>query len=123
LYLTQLHYEGSEALCRGVGSCAEVNDSEYATVGPLPVALLGFTAYATMLAIAVAAHLRPAGAPVFALAAFGIALTGAGYSGYLTYVELFVIEAICPWCVVSAVVMTALLATTIRPALAPPGAR
>jgi uncharacterized membrane protein len=42
------------------------------------------------------------------LAVFGLALTGTLYSAYLTYVELFVLHAVCPYCVVSAVLMTAI---------------
>jgi uncharacterized membrane protein len=43
------------------------------------------------------------------LARFGgflVALGGFGYSVFLTYVEIFKIEAICQWCVASAVLMT-----------------
>ena len=39
---------------------------------------------------------------------FVVALVGFGYSVYLTYLELFKIDAICQWCVVSAVLMTVL---------------
>jgi uncharacterized membrane protein len=35
---------------------------------------------------------------------------GFGFSAYLTYLELFVIDAICQWCVASAVLMTLALA-------------
>jgi uncharacterized membrane protein len=45
------------------------------------------------------------------MAGFAIALVGFGYSLYLTYLELFTIEAICQWCVASAVLMTLLFAT------------
>jgi uncharacterized membrane protein len=41
---------------------------------------------------------------------FLAAAVGFGFSAYLTYLELFVIDAICQWCVASAVLMTALLA-------------
>jgi len=43
------------------------------------------------------------------LAGFATALAGFGFSAYLTYLELFTIEAICQWCVSSAVLMTLLL--------------
>jgi uncharacterized membrane protein len=45
------------------------------------------------------------------MAGFAISLVGFGYSLYLTYLELFKIEAICQWCVASAVLMTLLFAT------------
>jgi uncharacterized membrane protein len=38
-----------------------------------------------------------------------VALAGTLFSGYLTYLELFVIHAICQWCVASAVIVTLLL--------------
>ncbi len=41
-----------------------------------------------------------------------IALIGAGFSLYLTYLELFVIDAICQWCVASAVIMVLLAGLT-----------
>ena len=44
-------------------------------------------------------------------ATFGLALAGTIFAGYLTYVELFVLEAICQWCVVSAVLTVLLLLT------------
>ena len=40
------------------------------------------------------------------LGAFAVALGGFGFSIYLTYLEIFKIEAICQWCVASAVLMT-----------------
>ncbi len=40
------------------------------------------------------------------IAGFATALVGFGYSLYLTYLELFTIDAICQWCVASAVLMT-----------------
>ena len=45
------------------------------------------------------------------MAGFAVALIGFGYSLYLTYLELFTIDAICQWCVASAVLMTLLFAT------------
>ncbi len=118
-YLTQLHYDGSDALCAGVGECAEVNDSAYATIGPLPVALLGLGAYLAVLAMVAAARLRPGQAATSVMAVFGVALASVLYSGYLTYVEMYVIDAICPWCVVSASLFTAILLLAAREVFAP----
>ena len=45
---------------------------------------------------------------------------GVGFSAYLTYRELFTIDAICPWCVASAVIMTLLaIVMTVRLLRAP----
>jgi uncharacterized membrane protein len=48
---------------------------------------------------------------------FGLALAGTLFSLYLTYLEAFVIEAICAWCLTSAVVITLLLLVSARSGL------
>ena len=48
-----------------------------------------------------------------ATAAAGMALVGVGFSAYLTYREVFTIDAICIWCVASALLMAALAVVTV----------
>jgi uncharacterized membrane protein len=113
-YLTWVHYEGLSPVCT-TGGCERVQASSYSEIGPIPVALLGLIGYVVILAsLAIRGDVGRA-------ATFMLALTGFAFSIYLTYLELFVIDAICQWCVASAVVMTALLAVaTVR--LLRPGA-
>jgi uncharacterized membrane protein len=99
-YLTWVHYSGGEALCLASGGCERVQKSRYAELGGVPVALLGLIGYAGILASLALRGDR--GRLVTALLAF----VGVGFSGYLTYLELFEIDAVCQWCVASAVVMT-----------------
>ena len=107
-YLTWVHYAGLEAVCvGGSGGCERVQSSAYAELAGIPVAVLGLAAYLTILASL--ALPEQAGRTV---AAF-VSLVGVGFSAWLTYVELFEIEAICQWCVASAVVMTALAAVSV----------
>jgi uncharacterized membrane protein len=106
-YLTWVHYADLEAVCvGGGGGCERVQSSEYAELAGIPVALLGLIGY---LAITVALLIR---GEVARMAAALFALAGAGFSLYLTYLELFEIDAICQWCVVSAVLMIALAVVT-----------
>ena len=108
-YLTYIKLAHVTAICRGVGDCESVNTSVYSQVYGIPIALFGLGAY---LALAVLLALEPR-LPILQeygpLAVFGLALTGTLYSAYLTYVELFVIHAICPYCVASALLITGLL--------------
>jgi uncharacterized membrane protein len=117
-YLTWVHWGGSTALCTGVGDCETVNSSEYAVVSGIPVALLGFGMYVVLFALSI---YRPRAASVhrssLALAVFGISFMGVLYSAYLTYLELAVINAICPWCVTSAVLITLIFAMSVREVL------
>lgn len=107
-YLTWVHYEGISPVCT-TGGCERVQASTYAEIGPIPVALLGLAGYVLILAsLAVSGELGRA-------LTFMLTLTGFAFSLYLTYLEVFVIDALCQWCLASAVVMTALFVTaTVR---------
>ena len=107
-YLTTVHYADQPVVCSGVGQCELVNNSQYAKLAGVPVALLGAISYATILGLVIFAWAR--GVQTALLAAWGIALASFAFSAYLTYIELFVIDAICAWCVASAVIMTLLFA-------------
>jgi uncharacterized membrane protein len=115
-YLTYVHYADVSPACT-TGGCEKVQASSYAKLGGVPVALLGLIGYVGILA-----SLAVRGETGRAITA-GIALVGFGYSAYLTYLELERIDAICQWCVGSAVCMTALaVASTLRFLSAAPSA-
>jgi uncharacterized membrane protein len=105
-YLTYVHYAELEPLCGLGGDCERVQTSVYAEVAGVPVALLGLLGYALILASLVV----PGDAGLVGGAA--LSLIGFGFSAYLTYRELFTIEAICSWCVASAVLLTLLAVVT-----------
>jgi uncharacterized membrane protein len=108
-YLTWVKLFKTQALfCVEGGGCDTVNNSIYSEINGIPIAILGLGAYlaiALLLALEDRAGALESYGP---LAVFGLALTGTLYSAYLTYVELFVLHAVCPYCVVSAALMTAI---------------
>jgi uncharacterized membrane protein len=107
-YLTYVHYAELEPLCvGGGGGCERVQSSDYAELAGIPVAVLGLIGYALILV-----SLWMPGEPGLVSGAL-LALVGFGFSVYLTWAELFEIEAICQWCVVSAVLMTGLAVLTV----------
>lgn len=109
-YLTWIHYADLEPICAGgSGGCEKVQTSDYAELAGVPVALLGLIGYGAILgSLALSGDLGRFAGAVMALAGFG-------FSAWLTYVELFEIDAICQWCVASAVIMSALaLVTSLR---------
>ena len=109
-YLTYVHYANIDPVCAGgSGGCHVVQSSDYADLLGIPVAVIGLGGY-----LALAASLLIPGEAGRA-AGMALALVGAGFSLYLTYLELFVINAICQWCVSSAVIMVLLaVLTTLR---------
>lgn len=106
-YLTWVHYADIEPLCTGVSECERVQTSSYAEIHGLPVALIGLAGYTGILATALMSM------PAARLVGAYLAFTGAGFSVYLTWVELAQIDAICQWCITSAVLMGALAATAL----------
>jgi uncharacterized membrane protein len=113
-YLTAVHYGGGSPACAIAHGCATVQQSEYASLAGVPVALLGAVGYAAIL-VGLLVDTEQA-----RLATAFLALAGAGFSAWLTYVEVFTLEAICIWCVVSAVCMTILAALSTVRALGEP---
>lgn len=97
------------ALQCGTGDCERVQTSRYADFLGLPVAFYGVAGYAAIFAVSLAGlqprYLASRG-PTRLVAA--LATIGVLFSVYLTYLELFVIHAVCWWCVVSAVIIAAI---------------
>jgi uncharacterized membrane protein len=97
-YLTATKLAGGTALlCRGVAGCEVVQQSRYATFLGVPTAAWGALLYAAVGGLALAGL-----TPRRWLAAFLLAVSAVSFSAYLTYLELFVIGAVCWYCVVSA---------------------
>jgi uncharacterized membrane protein len=114
LYLTlfKLGYIGN--LVCAVGSCEVVQTSRWAMLLGHPVAAWGVAYYVAVLAVALAG-LSPSLADNRRLSQLLVLMTATGvlFSLWLTYLELFVIEAICMWCVVSAVLATILFVIAV----------
>lgn len=110
-YLTFTHYNHDALVCT-VGDCGTVQSSEYATIGRVPIALLGLGMYLTVAATAVIRLMnrRPMSFDSLTVVSWGIAFAGVLYAAYLTYVEIWVIDAICQWCVASAIITLLILA-------------
>lgn len=100
---------GSPVCIAGGRGCQTVAESTYSHLLGVNIAIFGIAGYVLLLGCAL---LR---GDVPRMAGFATALVGFGYSLYLTYLELFTIDAICQWCVASAVLMTLLFAAnTVR---------
>jgi uncharacterized membrane protein len=113
-YLTYVHYEGIRPVCGIGGDCEKVQSSEWSELAGIPVALLGLLGYVAILASLLVRREEAL------IAGALLSLVGCGFSLYLTYRELFTIEAICQWCVASAILMTLLaIVTTVRLLRAP----
>jgi uncharacterized membrane protein len=110
LYLTLYKIGIVGNLSCTVGSCETVNTSRWATFLGLPVAAWGLAAYVALFALSLAGTSdRLASSRRISWLLVAIAGWSVLFSAWLTYLELFVIRAICIWCVTSAVILVAIL--------------
>lgn len=107
MYLLTVHWGWWSAVCLGVGDCELVNTSRYSEFLGLPVALWGIGAYAALLALSLAVLWKKFN-PWAQRGLFIVSAIGVAFSLYLTYVEVFILHEICPWCVLSAIIVTAI---------------
>lgn len=105
-YLTYVHYAGVSITC-ATGGCETVQDSRYADIFGVPVALLGLLAFVGILATTVRGDMAARATAV------SISLAGVAFAAYLLVVQLAVIGAVCEWCVASDVVTTLIAAVAL----------
>lgn len=114
LYLTLYKVGVIGILSCSVGSCETVNTSRWSTLMGIPIATWGLGAYALLLVLAMvgSSEAREASVPIarmiFALAAWSVL-----FSAWLTYLEIFVIRAICIWCLSSAALWVVIFAVSV----------
>lgn len=113
-YLAVVYLTDGAAVCAIAEGCDVVQQSEYAELAGIPVPLLGLAGYAAILATLVRDTERSRAAAAF------LSLGGFGYSAWLTYVEIAILDAICIWCVGSAICMTLLAGLSVARMLSAP---
>lgn len=114
IYLSWIKFSHNETLCApGLGDCFTVNTSRYSEIYGIPIALFGLAAFLFIIAILLGesrcSFLQENGS----LLLFGVSLIGVLYSTYLTYLEAYIILAWCPYCVLSATMITIIFITSI----------
>lgn len=108
-YLTLHHFGIIGTLACGTGSCEQVQTSKWATFLGVHVAIWGLLYYVLLFAVSLAAaHERYTDDPRFSLALLGLTGWGVLFTGWLIYLELFRIHAICRWCMGSAAIVAVL---------------
>lgn len=113
VYLTWVKIANQYALCGPIGDCESVNSSQYSEIYGIPIALFGAGAYFLIILLLGLETRGRSWREYGSVLVFGISLAGVLYSAYLTYVEIAVLRAICPYCVLSAVALVLILIVTI----------
>jgi uncharacterized membrane protein len=109
IYLTIAKLAKSQEMClEGFGDCWTVNNSIYSEFLGIPIALFGAGAFLSILVLLWIENRNQFWKSNAPLLIFGVTLLGVLLSAYLTYIEVAVIQAICPFCVISAIAMVIL---------------
>jgi uncharacterized membrane protein len=106
IYMTIYKISGNEGMCLGSGDCSTVNASRFSEVNGIPVAVVGIIGYVAILAFHLFENRNTFFRQNAILLIFGMSLTGFIFTVWLVYVELALLNAICPFCVTSQVAMT-----------------
>jgi uncharacterized membrane protein len=105
-YLLIYKLTNNPSLCLGSGGCHNVNFSPYSEIGGIPVSVFGMVAFIVIVVILLLEPRVKIVQDNGSLAIFGISLAGVAFSAYLTWLEIYVIHAICPFCVASAIIIS-----------------
>jgi len=112
-YLLIYKLTNNNAMCLGNGGCHDVNFSSYSEIGGIPVSVFGMAAFLAIAGILLSEPRLKIARENGPLAIFGISLAGVAFTAYLTWLEIYVIHAICPFCVASAVIIALILILAI----------
>ncbi len=110
-YLTIQHYRGGDQTCGALWDCAAVANSPYAEIGGIPTAVFGVLYYLLIFLLSVAY----VDTKQIRLLSLIVPLTGIGFlvSLILVYLQVFVIHALCLYCMISAVTSIGLFVLSV----------
>lgn len=98
-YLTYVHFEPKALICTGSGGCEAVQDSSYAVLLGIPVAALGLAVWGAVLGLTIW------NSELARTLTAAVAIGSIAFVAYLVILQLFVIDAICVWCMVNDVAL------------------
>jgi|SRR3990167_8950222 len=106
-YLTILHYKNALPPCSLTSNCEKVLTSQFATIGPVPLALLGSVFYLTVivLCILILTNYKK----LFLNAFYFLVASGFVVSLVLIYIQSYLIHAFCQYCLISEAISTGLV--------------
>ena len=114
LYLYIVEVTSTPIACfQGSTDCETVANSAYSSIYGIPIGLIGMLGYGVILIVVVMIKYRPDLTDKLRYILFGLSFIGFLYSVYLTSVSFFILKAECPFCILSAIMMTAIFILSI----------
>lgn len=108
IYLLIYKFTGNDQMCMESSGCHDVNFSPFSEIYGIPVSVFGIVANLVILCILFLERRLKVARKNGPLAIFGISLGGVFFTAYLTYLEIYIIHGICPFCLAAAILITLL---------------
>ena len=106
VYLLVYKLTGNKLMCLGNGGCHDVNFSSYSQIGGIPVSVYGIVAFLVIIGILLLELNSKTARENGPLVVFGISLAGVVFEAYMTWIEVKIIHALCPFCVATMVIIS-----------------
>jgi uncharacterized membrane protein len=106
VYMTIYKITSNDSMCIGSKDCSVVNQSRFAEINGIPVAVFGILGYAAILAVLLLERNPGFFKQNGTMLLFGLSLTGFLFTLYLIFLEIAIIKAYCPFCITSQIAMT-----------------
>jgi len=114
IYLYFIKITSTPIACfQGSTGCEVVNSSRYASIYGIPNGLIGLIGYTAILVLIIISKVNPSLLSKIRYLLFGFSLIGFLFSIYLIFVSIFILKAECPFCILSAIVMTSIFIISI----------
>ena len=115
-YLSYLKIANANAVCTTVGriDCGTVLHSAYSELSGIPIAWLGLATNLVIVGMMLFQNRNDFMREYGTLLIFGVVLFAFIYSVYLVYLQAFVIQAYCPWCLSHEALITILFGVWAR---------
>jgi uncharacterized membrane protein len=110
-YLSYVALRNEVPSCAIAKGCEQVANSPYSRINGIPVAVFGVILSVVLLALALAWWRT--NRPALLLAHYSLSFVGVAFEAYFTYLEIFVIGAVCMWCALYAVSLLARFLLTL----------
>jgi uncharacterized membrane protein len=109
-YMAYVETTASSAVCGAIGDCNAVQQSSYAFILGIPIGVIGLLGYLLMLGLGLMLILSPVSFQSRLVQVFQVIVAFSGlFTIYLTFLEPFVIGAVCAWCLLSALLVINLM--------------
>lgn len=114
LYLTLAHYREVSLSCTIITGCEKVLSSTFSTVGPVPLSALGMAFYCAILVAVFVLYRWQLQQPLVHYAFTAVATAGFAMSLIFILVQVFLIHALCQYCMLSALTSTVIFGCALR---------